>query len=139
MPRLSFRPSHRKTRIGFLGLASTRSGYTYPPRRLTKLPTLLNTLRKALGRSQATEKAAIAPELDPPMPCSSGSLERLYSLESTGISSSVITRAYLSSGVLYSVGRLVNPSPPPIVGEGSGRSGVRPGSINTALITGPPV
>ena len=35
---------------------------------------------KALGRSQATVNAAIAPELEPPIPCISGSFEMLYSL-----------------------------------------------------------
>jgi hypothetical protein len=29
----------------------------------------LSTLRKSFGRCQATVKAAIAPELAPPMPC----------------------------------------------------------------------
>ena len=43
----------------------------------TKLPTLLSTLRKSLGRSQATMNAAMAPELEPPIPCCSGSLEML--------------------------------------------------------------
>src|ERR1017187_2731640 len=43
--------------MGFFSLARTRSGYTYPPCKSTKLPTLLSTLRKALGRSHATAKA----------------------------------------------------------------------------------
>ena len=46
----------------------------------------------------------------------------LYCLYSTGSSSSTITRAYLSSSVLYSVGRLVVRSPQSLA-SGSGWSG----------------
>src|SRR5277367_6239074 len=41
---------------------------------------MLITLRNSLGRSQATMKAAMAPELAPAMACCSGSFEILYSL-----------------------------------------------------------
>src|SRR6266496_2258243 len=83
----------------------------FPPRISVTLPTLLSTLRNSLGRSQATVNAAIAPELEPPMPWRSGSCEMLYCLYTTGNNSSTMTRAYLSSSVLYSVGRLVVWSP----------------------------
>src|SRR6185436_14159178 len=43
--------------------------------------------------------------------------------------------AYLSSSVLYSVGRFVSRSPQ-FDGVGSGCSGVRPGLMKTAIITG---
>ena len=46
-----------------------------------------------------------------------------------------MTRAYLSSSALYSVGRFVVRSPHSC-GVGSGCSGVRPGLMKTAIITG---
>ena len=77
----------------------------------------------------------MAPELDPPIPCISGSLEMLNSFCKAGSSSSVTTRAYLSSSELYSVGRLVSRSPQ-FDGVGSGWSGRRPGLMNTPSMTG---
>jgi hypothetical protein len=42
-----------------------------------KLPIRLRTLRNSFGLSQATVKAAMAPELAPPMPRRSGSFATL--------------------------------------------------------------
>ena len=67
----------QKIRIGFFSVFRTMSAYAWPPRRLVKLPIMLSTLRNSLGRSHATVKAAIAPELAPPMPRRSGSFAML--------------------------------------------------------------
>ena len=89
----SFEPSCRKTRSGLGSVLRTSVEYECPPRRPTYVPIVLNTRRKASGRSQATLKAQIAPELAPPIPRRLGSLVRFRPLPTSGRISSSRKRA----------------------------------------------
>jgi hypothetical protein len=94
------------------------------------VPIVLNTRRNASGRSQATVKAQIAPELAPPIAQSFGSVETLYFRRTSGSTSSRRKRAYRSPMLSYSKLRLNRGSAPGFA------AGTTPGLRKTPIVTG---
>jgi len=101
----------------------------------TKLPTLLNTLRKIVGTLPGNHESGDGAELDPPIPCISG-LSKCCNPYREPASALGDYAGYLSSGVLYSMPRFVVPSPQPVCGEGFNLLRRTPGLMNTPIITG---
>ncbi len=73
---------------------------------LVKLPTWLSTLLNRSGRSQATVKAQMPPELMPQIARPAASVRSLYCLPTSGRISFSRKRAYWSESVSYSKLRL---------------------------------
>ena len=92
--------------MGLFSNLRISDGYSSPPRSETYVPTALKTRRNALGRSHAAVKAQIAPELEPEISRSFGSVLRLYDFETSGMISSSRNLAYRSPIPSYSKLRL---------------------------------
>ena len=94
-PRLSFRPSCRKIRIGLCSAAANQVGIDVPAPDVGEAADRAEHLAELVGPVPRHREGRDGAELAPPIAWSSGLGEMLYRLFSTGSSSSTITSSVL--------------------------------------------